>query len=669
LLRLKKVPKAASAQAPLPQVGRMGSYRWTAALLVFCTLVMARAGRTLPIVSSQINSAGPPTSSLTQVAPGVYLYKDTCNVYAIVKGDQAVLIDFGSGGILDQLPAIGVRKVGWILHTHFHRDQAQGDPIAKARGIKIAVPAGERKYFENVEEMWNQKKVLDLYDMRNEFQALRENIHVDAALEGQFSSGSRFPSGSIFKWNGIELHVIKTPGHTEGSVSYLYETEGKRLLFCGDLVASEGMIPTMHDLEWVYVGTQGIAEELGSLNNMRDLAPDMMLPSHGSPSENMLRWTPQLLADLARIYHEYDWINDTQFRPSPGPVHLTKHIWQMRRAFDYGVGYVIVCDTGHAFLWDVNAKEVSFLKDMEKIAGFKTIDFIIPSHYHDDHVGGINAVKKAYGAQLWAMKHLVDVLQRPSAYNLPCLWPEPMKVDRVLHDGEKIMWQGIPLQFFYLPGQTEYTEGMLIEDEGKKFLFDGDNVGHPLPGMPMYGHFVCRNYQRIGGGHVYAAKKLLELKPDYVCPNHFEWSPATLETLNSYLKSSEEIQQIWSRIIDQPDPEMGVDNNCVSFYPYQSEAGPGDTLQYDLRVRNWIERPSQVRARIKLPAGWIATPGAVEIDAPARSEASARFEVRIPSSETRKNCRFVLTADVWQDGKHLGELTEGLVNMLPMKAH
>ena len=613
------------------------------------------------------NSAG--SSGLTQIVPGVYLYKDTCNVYAIVKGEAAVLIDFGSGGILDQLPSIGVRKVGWVLHTHYHRDQAQGDQIAKARGIKIAVPATERRYFENVEALWNEKKVLDLYDLRNEFFARRENIAVDADLAGRFTSASSSPSDSAFSWNGIEVKVIKTPGHTEGSVSFLLETAGKRLLFCGDLVASEGKIPSMHDLEWTYVGTGGIAAEIDSLNNMRDIAPDIMLPSHGSPSEDMLRWTPQLLADIAKVYHEYDWINFTQFRPSPGPKQLTKHIWQMRRAFDYGVGYLIVADSGHAFLWDVNAKEVDFLKDMEKIAGFKSIDFIVPSHYHDDHVGGINAAQKAYGAKLWAMDHLVDVLQRPMAYNLPCLWPEAMKVDRVLHDGEKVTWEGIPLQFFYLPGQTEYTEGMLIQDDGKSMLFDGDNVGCPLPGTPLQGHFVCRNYQRMGGGHVYAAKKLLELKPDYVCPNHFEWSHATPELLDSYLRSSEEIQSAWSRIIDQPDPAMGVDNNWVSFYPYQSEAGPGDTLQYELRFRNYIYRPSHLKATLKLPETWTASPSSVEIDAPTKSEALARFEVRIPRSETHLNRRFVLTADIWLDGEHLGELTEGLVNMKPMKAH
>jgi glyoxylase-like metal-dependent hydrolase (beta-lactamase superfamily II) len=608
---------------------------------------------------------------LISIAPGVYEFQDTCNVYAIVKGNKAILIDFGSGKVLNVLPSVGVQQVDWILHTHFHRDQTQGDELATAQRIKIAVPQVERKYFDKVEALWDAKKVFGLYDMRDEFLARRQNIAVDLELKPGKNIASDFDPkpGIPFAWNGLEFEVIGTPGHTEGSVSFKLVTGGKTLLFCGDLVASEGKIPTMHDLEWDYIGTRGILAEIRSLNLVRDIAPDMMLPSHGTPSKDPQKWVPLLLTRLTKLYHAYDWINYAQWRPSPGPVQLTKHVWQMRRSFEYGVGYLIVADSGRAMLWDVNAGEVSFLEQLQKIVGFKSIDVIIPSHYHDDHVGGINAVKKQYGAQLWAMDHLVDVLEHPMAYNLPCLWREPMKVDRVLHDGEKTDFDGIPLQFFYLPGQTEYTEGLLIDIDGKRLLFDGDNVGHPLPSTPLLGHFVCRNYQRIGGGHVYSARKLLELKPDYICPNHFEWNLATPELLESYLHSSEEVQNVWREIIDQPDPQIGVDSSWASFYPYQAEAGPVDSLHYELRIRNWIYRGSHLIAVIKCPEGWTVVPNSVELNVPAKSEAASKFEVRVPHSEDRLNRRYVLTADIWRDGEHLGEITEGLVNMNPMKAH
>jgi beta-lactamase superfamily II metal-dependent hydrolase len=118
--------------------------------------------KVLPAQHAIASRTGAAQPGLSQIVPGVYLYKDTCNVFAVVKDGEAVLIDFGSGEILNQLPSLGVRKVGWILHTHFHRDQTQGDQIARARGIKIAAPAVERKYFDSVETLWNEKKVFDL---------------------------------------------------------------------------------------------------------------------------------------------------------------------------------------------------------------------------------------------------------------------------------------------------------------------------------------------------------------------------------------------------------------------------------------------------------------------------------------------------------------------------
>jgi glyoxylase-like metal-dependent hydrolase (beta-lactamase superfamily II) len=583
-----------------------------------------------------------------------------------VKNNNAILIDFGAGGILDALSSIGIHSVDWILHTHFHRDQAQGDANARAKGIKIAIPAAEKQYFENVEDFWTQKKIFLLYDMRNEFLALRQNLAVDFYLE----------PNTTFSWNGLALRILSTPGHTQGSLSFLLESGKDRMLFCGDLLGSAGKVPTMHDLEWPYVGTTGIEAQMNSINfQVRGVAPTIVLPSHGTPSREPLPSTATLLADLATIYTSYNWAKTTQWRPgfiprSVGPAQLTKHVWQMRQVgFSHGVGYLIVADSGKAMLWDINAGETDALADMKQRTGFTSIELVGASHYHEDHVGGINTVKKTYGAKFWAMEHMVDVLEHPAAYNLPCLWPEPILVDRVLHDGEKVMWEGISMQFLYLPGQTEYTEGLLIELDGKRLLFDGDNVAHPVQGSSLYGHYVCRNFQRLSGGHMYSSKRILELMPDFLCPQHFEWNTGTREHLESYLTSSRATNDAFRRIIDQPDPQIGVDNNWASLYPYQYEAEPGSSLLYQLRIRNWLDRGSRLRAGIRLPDQWSADPPVVEVSVRKRSCATVKFQVHIPVGETRVNRRFVVTADLWRDGEHLGELTEGLINMRPMKAH
>jgi len=593
----------------------------------------------------------------TEVAPGLIRFRDTVNVYAIIRGEKALLIDFGSGAILQHSEALGIRQVDWILHTHFHRDQNQGDHLAAARGIQIAVPAAERKYFETTEELWQHKKVLHLYDLRNEFFAPRINIPVNRGLE----------PGSKFQWEGLELQVVASPGHTEGSLSYLLDWNGKRFAFCGDLMASPGKIPTFHDLEWPYVGVRGIAAAIASLNMMRQYAPDVMLPSHGEPSHDVQASIPRLIRDLSFIHDEYNWYTYTVRQPFTGVTQMSPHVWHVRTR-QGGTAYVIVADSGRAFVWDSHINDVGSIDEICKRAGVKGIDFVSVSHYHDDHVGGVNEIKKKYRAPFWVMRHMVDVLENPIAYNLPCLWHEPIKVDRILEDEETIVWEGVPLRFFYLPGQTEYAQGLLIDIDGKRLFFDGDNIAYPVPGRPMLGHFVARNYQRLDGGHIYGARKFLTTRPDFIAPNHFEWVPATQEILLSYLRNSEEMRDAFVRILDQPDAMFGLDNNWISIYPYQSEVRRGQELDGQVRFRNWLYAPASVRGSFRAPEGWLVEPPVVEVRAPAKSEASAGFKIRIPGNAPT-NRRYVITLDVERDGQHLGEVTEMLVNLDPMKAH
>ena len=92
-----------------------------------------------------------PKSELNQISPNLYFLRDTCNVYVLKDGNRALLIDFGSGHVMDLLGQIGVSRVEAILHTHHHRDQCQGDSRAAAERIPIAVPEHERYLFEDAE--------------------------------------------------------------------------------------------------------------------------------------------------------------------------------------------------------------------------------------------------------------------------------------------------------------------------------------------------------------------------------------------------------------------------------------------------------------------------------------------------------------------------------------
>ena len=153
---------------------------------------------------------------LEKLSPSLYLFRDTCNVYVIRDGHRALLIDFGTGAVLDELADIGVSQVDWILHTHHHRDQCQGDHLANERRIPLAVPAHELPYFEEVEVLWGALQIYDIYDVRQTFFTLAKSVRTTRVLEDY----------ETFEWGDFRFFVQPTPGHTLGHIALIARIDG-----------------------------------------------------------------------------------------------------------------------------------------------------------------------------------------------------------------------------------------------------------------------------------------------------------------------------------------------------------------------------------------------------------------------------------------------------------
>ena len=65
----------------------------------------------------------------------------------------------------------------------------------------------------------------------------------------------------------ILFEILPSPGHTKGSISLLAEIDGRKVAFCGDLIAAPGMVHRIHDLQWGY-------NQLDGLNAGRSIAAD-----------------------------------------------------------------------------------------------------------------------------------------------------------------------------------------------------------------------------------------------------------------------------------------------------------------------------------------------------------------------------------------------------------
>ncbi|MGE5139493.1 MAG: MBL fold metallo-hydrolase [Rudaea sp.] len=78
---------------------------------------------------------------LSRLSENLFRFTDTCQVYVIRSGREAVLVDFGAGDVLDRLASIGIDRVTDVLMTHHHRDQGQG----LERAVRAGRASGHRE--------------------------------------------------------------------------------------------------------------------------------------------------------------------------------------------------------------------------------------------------------------------------------------------------------------------------------------------------------------------------------------------------------------------------------------------------------------------------------------------------------------------------------------------
>ena len=227
-----------------------------------------------------------------KISENLFVFEDTCKVYVIRDGARAVLIDFGSGKVLDHLRDLGINKVDWILHTHHHREQCQGDWRAVERGIPIAVPAHERHLFADAENFWRNRRIYHLYYVRNDFNTITRNIPVARPLADY----------STFRWGATDFFILPTPGHTLGAITLIASIDGKRTAFTGGLIHSPGKIQNLYDTQINYGGAEGIDLGIYSLARLGEQKPELLCPSHGEVMRDPEAAIPRTIERLTEYY-------------------------------------------------------------------------------------------------------------------------------------------------------------------------------------------------------------------------------------------------------------------------------------------------------------------------------------------------------------------------------
>jgi len=607
----------------------------------------------LPLLAAALLLVTPGSAQMPEkISDNLFVYRDTCNVYVVKSGDEAILIDFGSGGVLEHLAEIGVNKVSWVLHTHYHRDQCQGDDALAGLGIKVAVPADQRRYFEDAEGAWKHMQLYHNYSFKPDFFEPTRSIKVDEGIT----------PGETFEWGGLRFETLPSVGHTKDpGLTCLAEVDGKKVAFTGDLIHSPGKLWTYYDLQWRYNQHQGAQAGIESLEAVKNAKPDLLLPSHGVVMDNPQEAIDQTVAHIREVVDLLRW--QPAHDQSKRNQQIFPHVVHQRTSF------IIVADDGHALFYDSSIPEPE-VEQLVRDHGIKQIDMIILSHYHDDHVGGIPTLKEKYGAELWAHESMVDIIETPYRYNIPCLgvgrYPDEAgpKVDRVLNDGDTFEWEGWTFKVFHFPGQTEYHMGMYAEIDGHRMVFMGDSTYRPQPGTIFRGeNFNCRNYCRLGEGAGYlgCGEILKEYNPDMAMAAHFGAIPLDEGRIDEYYQWAKKLEPTFAKVVARSDPNFGTDPNWVSFYPYRVFAEAGETVVTEVRIRNHSDHQAEAVVRPLLPAGWRSNPEERRITIAAKETGGADFRI-VLSKDAPISLRTVITANVVFDGIDYGEFPEMIID-------
>jgi glyoxylase-like metal-dependent hydrolase (beta-lactamase superfamily II) len=608
------------------------------------------------------SAAAVPFSSIAkadEVVPGLRIIRGAVNTAVFERDGKTLLIDSGD---LRQSTAV------WAFFTHHHPDQASGAASLAAHGTKIAVPAAERHFFEDAQNVWDtaDNRLDHDYNCRPDLVTLRKSIPVTAA----------FKDGDVHNWQGLRFEVIETPGHTDGSVTYLVELAGKRIALTGDLIYAPGQIHDFYSLQKAFPGMGGgywgfggaVDDVKASLDRVLARKPDLFIPSHGVVISDPVPAVEQLKSNLDAVMDNY--LTTCAWRANKAGVYK-KSTPQMLEPLP-AVGYpkwfrdityttkAIVADDKSVFLSDCgSARVVEELAKLQKSGEIGHIDAMWITHYHDDHTEFVNAARRRFDFPVYAQKALVDILEHPTAYQGPALYPESIHVDRVLADRESFTWKGFKLTAFDFPSQTIYHDGLLVERDGHKVFFTGDGFSSRSFSD------VCsqnRNFSGRDAGFEKCCRILLETRPDILMTAH--WGPLlmTEEYLHKFIACLQAREIIYQKLFPYDDVNFGLDPYWLRAYPHRQNALPGSAVEIEARILNHAAKPKNVQVTLDLQPGWKPLHATGETTIPARTEGSVRLTALAPSTSAHR--RQVLGLSAIVDRQPIGEFGSAIIDLL-----
>lgn len=598
----------------------------------------------------------------SQLSEHLYVHHGHVNTGILLDGDRALLIDPSGAPLQRTLAELGITKVDQILFTHHHRDSTTGFPISDE--VRIGVPAEEASWFTEVETFWN--------DPQYRWHLYNYHPH-NLMLADAISVTDTYTDGAQITWGSASLTVLETPGHTDGSVTYLIDVDSKRFAFTGDLIYDEGKIWELYSLQkgqqtTDYHGFLGARDELKeSLEKVRQASPTALIPTHGVVMNDPDKAIDTLLERLAYCYDKYVSISALrhyfpqlfeEFDGHPGhmPIREGKPPPEFLRHF--GTTWLIISENNEAFVMDCGSPNI--IKQIQQLQVDGEISEVTQfwvTHYHDDHVNATPEFQETFPCETIADSVVAAVITNPIGFRLPCISPSVTRVDRITQDGDSWHWNEFTMTAYHFPGQTYYHGGLLVEGHGVRMFFGGDSF--TMAGIDDY----CSGNRNLLGadvGYEKCLRLIQKLKPTHIFNCHvdpaFDFTDAEIAFM---LDTLAEREKCYTELFPWDHANYGMDEHWVRCDPYEQEVAPGGTAQLRVEITNHSDEPRTATAQPILPASWGMEIAPAETTILPRAAGGFGFSIPIPQHcETLG--RVVIPVDITYNARPLGQFREAI---------
>ena len=257
-------------------------------------------------------------------------------------------------------------------------------------------------------------------------------------------------------------------------------------------------------------------------------------------TENIELNTPESIGLFDRFGEDHDRFS------FPGPVYRVTGGHGGEAILIVGSEKTVLLDCGMAYAGDITVDNIHKVLEWESCReggskGNRSLDFVLLSHSHYDHMGALPIIRKAFpGVEVFGSAHCAKVLERDGAKELIKDLSETARrlydpdsevefdmegihVDRVLEDGSCLYigsfeGEDMYIEAFETPGHTNCSMSFLLQPIG--LLFASESTG--IPEGEDYVHTPCLKSFIQG---IDSAEKCRSRKAAHVCLPHFGMIP------------------------------------------------------------------------------------------------------------------------------------------------